>query len=171
MANPQDDILEYTVFETDWGWMGVTCSPRGLVSLALPRLTAGDVLISLGVNNNNSRQATRFTELEKKLRQYLAGRQVTFDEPLDLVKATRFRRDVWLATQEIPYGESRSYAWIAVRIGNPKACRAVGQALGENPLPIVIPCHRVIASGGAIGGFSGGLETKRRLLKLEKTIV
>ncbi len=147
--------------------MGVTRSPRGLVSLVLPCPTADGALTALGAVDKKRRQATCFPELEKKLREYLAGKRVTFSETLDLMAATQFRRMVWFAAQGIPYGESRSYAWVAGRVGNPKACRAVGQALGKNPLPIVIPCHRVLTSSGGLGGFSGGLGTKRRLLRLE----
>lgn len=81
---------------------------------------------------------------------------------------TPFQIKVWRAIQTIPYGETRSYLWIAKKIGNPKAVRAVGQACGANPLPLLIPCHRVVASHQKIGGFGGGLPLKRRLLQLEK---
>lgn len=80
---------------------------------------------------------------------------------------TKFQRKVWRALQRIPYGETRSYAWVAAAIGHPKALRAVGRACGANPLPLIIPCHRVVAANGALGGFSGGLAWKRRLLALE----
>lgn len=81
---------------------------------------------------------------------------------------TPFQKKVWRAIQKIPYGETRSYLWIAKKIGKPKAMRAVGQACGANPLPLLIPCHRVVASHQKIGGFTGGLLLKRRLLQLEK---
>ncbi len=80
---------------------------------------------------------------------------------------TQFQKAVWRATAGIPYGETRSYAWVAKRIGNPRAVRAVGQALGANPVPIIIPCHRVIGSSGKLCGFAGGLALKQRLLELE----
>jgi len=80
---------------------------------------------------------------------------------------TTFQQAVWRAAMAIPYGETRSYSWIAKRIKNPKAGRAVGQALGVNPIPIIIPCHRVIDATGGLGGFSGGLGMKKRLLALE----
>jgi len=161
------DDLEYTLIYTDWGWLGAARSPRGLVSLALPHSTAEGAMSALGMPIGAECCGVGFAEFEKKLRDYLAGKQVAFDEILDLVAATNFQRQVWLAAREIPYGETRSYAWVATRLGNPKACRAVGQALGKNPLPIVIPCHRVLSSGGTLGGFSGGIDTKRRLLALE----
>jgi len=80
---------------------------------------------------------------------------------------TEFQRKVWKAIATIPRGQTRSYAWLAKKVGNPKAYRAVAQACGANPFPRIIPCHRVIAADGTIGGFSGGIARKRRLLKLE----
>ena len=80
-----------------------------------------------------------------------------------------FRRLVWEATRLIPYGETRSYGWVAKQIGKPHAARAVGQALGKNPFLIIVPCHRVIAGDGTLGGFGGGLEMKQTLLEMEKT--
>jgi O-6-methylguanine DNA methyltransferase len=98
---------------------------------------------------------------------YFKGQRVIFTERLDLSRHTPFQRSVWKATQEIPYGKTRSYAEVARIIGKPSAPRAVGQALGRNPLLIIIPCHRVLASDGTLGGFGGGLELKRYLLDLE----
>ena len=107
-----------------------------------------------------------FVETARQLDEYFAGRRRQFD--LDLAPAgTPFQRSVWHALQEIPYGETRSYAEIAACIDRPRAVRAVGAANGQNPLPIVIPCHRVIGSNGDLTGFGGGLEMKRRLLQLE----
>ena len=107
-------------------------------------------------------------KLQRLLKQYFAGKKVSFDLRLDLSSGTKFQQKVWLALKKIPYGETRSYRWIANQIGKPKAVRAVGNALGANPLPIILPCHRVIASDGTLGGFGGGLKWKRHLLKLEK---
>lgn len=81
--------------------------------------------------------------------------------------ATPFQKKVWKVLQTIPYGETRTYKWVAQKIGKPRAVRAVGQACGANPLPLIIPCHRVVASGGKLGGFSLGVAMKKRLLKLE----
>jgi len=88
--------------------------------------------------------------------------------PIDLSKYTPFQRKVWEVVQTIPYGETRSYKWVAERIGNPRAVRAVGQALKRNPLPGIVPCHRVICSDGSLGGFSQGLKMKRELLRSEE---
>jgi len=106
-------------------------------------------------------------EAVKQLREYFAGKRMEFDLPL-VSEGTAFQRSVWKCLSEIPYGETISYAELAKRVGNPKAARAVGSANGKNPLPIVIPCHRVIAADGTLGGFGGGLPTKAKLLDLER---
>jgi len=106
-------------------------------------------------------------EAIRQLREYFAGGRTGFDLPL-APKGTEFQRAVWRQLQDIPYGETISYGDLARRVGNPKAARAVGSANGANPLPIVIPCHRVIAGDGSIGGFGGGLPTKEILLSLEQ---
>ena len=105
-------------------------------------------------------------EAARQLREYFAGRRVEFDLPL-APEGTEFQRDVWRRLREIPYGETISYGELARRVGNPKASREVGAANGSNPIPIVIPCHRVIGSNGKLTGFGGGLPTKQRLLALE----
>lgn len=103
---------------------------------------------------------------KRELLEYLEGRRREFDLPLK-PEGTEFQKRVWKALLTIPYGETRSYGQIAAQIGNPKACRAVGMANHKNPLPIVIPCHRVIGSGGSLVGYGGGLDRKVWLLKLE----
>jgi methylated-DNA-[protein]-cysteine S-methyltransferase len=107
-------------------------------------------------------------EAERQLREYFAGERFVFDLELDPA-GTPFQRAVWSAVAAIPYGETRSYRDIATAVGRPKGFRAMGQANGRNPLPIVIPCHRVINTGGALGGYGGGLDRKKDLLKLEQT--
>ena len=103
----------------------------------------------------------------RQLREYFAGRRIDFDVPLAL-EGTAFQRAVWQRLQEIPYATTISYGELARRVGNPKASRAVGSANGANPIAIVIPCHRVIAGDGTLGGFGGGLPTKQILLELEQ---
>jgi len=102
-----------------------------------------------------------------QLKKYLKGELKNFDCPLDM-KGTSFEKKVWLALKRIPYGKTRSYKDIAESIGHPKAFRAVGNANGSNPLPLILPCHRVIESNGGLGGFGHGLKIKRQLLHLEK---
>ena len=99
---------------------------------------------------------------------FFNGSQVNFKSLLDLNKGTIFQRKVWNKISEIPYGELRTYKWIASEIGNARAVRAVGNAVGKNPVPPIIPCHRVIRSDGNLGGFSSGIPLKKWLLKLEQ---
>jgi methylated-DNA-[protein]-cysteine S-methyltransferase len=106
---------------------------------------------------------------ENQLREYFSGRRKSFDVELDPV-GTDFQRDVWRALLEIPHGETRSYAQVANAIGKPKAVRAVGAAIGKNPISIVAPCHRVIGSDGSLTGFAGGLRVKRHLLSHETAL-
>ncbi len=105
----------------------------------------------------------------RQLREYFAGRRIDFDFPLAL-EGTVFQRAVWEQLREIPYAQTISYGELARRVGNPKAARAVGSANGANLLPIVIPCHRVIAGDGPLGGFGGGLAVKQALLDLEQRV-
>jgi methylated-DNA-[protein]-cysteine S-methyltransferase len=109
-----------------------------------------------------------FSEVMRQLRAYFDGKLKEFDLPLTL-EGTEFQRRVWTRLLAIPYGETISYAELAQRIGNPKAVRAVGLANGSNPIPIIIPCHRVIGSNGSLTGFGGGLDTKKQLLVLESS--
>jgi len=102
--------------------------------------------------------------------EYFEGKRTVFDMPLD-VSGTEFQMRVWKSLIEIPYGQTQSYAQIAKKIQNPMAYRAVGTSCGANPLPIIIPCHRVLASNGSLGGYSGGLEIKMALLEHEKLML
>ena len=97
----------------------------------------------------------------------LSGKPPALLPPLDLTKGTAFQQDVWRELQSIVTGQTRSYGQIAAALGRPKACRAVGSACAANPLPLLVPCHRVLAAGGRLGGFSGGLHWKRLLLQVE----
>lgn len=115
------------------------------------------------------RSASRTAAARGELREYLDGHRRTFTLPVDLRHVTPFQRSVLQAARSIPPGEVATYGQIGRRIGRPRAARAIGQALGSNPVPIVVPCHRVLAADGSLGGYSGrgGVRTKRRLLELE----
>ena len=102
-----------------------------------------------------------------QMQQYLQGSRLSFDLPLDITLGTPFQQKVWQALQDIPYGETISYATLAKRVDNPKGFRAVANANGKNPFSVSIPCHRVIASDGKLGGYTGGLDKKEYLLALE----
>jgi methylated-DNA-[protein]-cysteine S-methyltransferase len=164
--------LFYAVFNTPSGLMGLSASKAGLKSIILPKSSRSSKQVEaclLGsVSDNIIQSSEHFIDLIKRFQAYFSGQRVEFPDKLDLFEATTFQRRVWRAAQEIPYGETRSYTWVAEKIGMPQAARAVGQALGRNPLPVIVPCHRVLASGGGLGGFTGGLEMKKYLLKLEK---
>ncbi len=149
------------------GWAGVAATDRGVTGVVLPRSSKKDVERYMGSCVPSAAGSAIGARAVRLLRRYFSGGRVTFDLPLDLGHATLFQRAVWKAAQTIPYGETRSYAWVAKRIGRPRAARAVGNALGANPLPVVIPCHRVVGSAGRLGGFTGGLELKKMLLALE----
>ena len=107
-----------------------------------------------------------FTKVISQLRAYFTGQRKTFELTLAF-EGTDFQKNVWTALCSIPYGQTISYKELATRIGNPKAVRAVGAANGANPIPIIVPCHRVIGSDGSLTGFGGGLPLKKRLLELE----
>ncbi len=104
---------------------------------------------------------------QTQLDEYFEGKRASFEIPLD-AEGTEFQKKVWRRLSQIPYGQTKSYKDIAIELQAPKACRAVGSANGKNPLMIVIPCHRVIASDGTLGGYSGGLDLKIKLLELEQ---
>lgn len=106
-------------------------------------------------------------KVKEQLREYFEGRRKSFSFPADLSGGTDFERQVWNTLLEIPFGQTRTYKWVAERIGRPQAFRAVGSALGRNPLPIIYPCHRVIESDGALGGYTPSVDIKRRLLEME----
>ncbi len=114
--------------------------------------------------------AEKIQPYRAQLEEYFAGRRKQFDLPLDL-EGTEFEKRCWQALLAIPFGETRSYADVARAIGSPKACRAVGLANRNNPVAIVVPCHRVIGANGALTGYGGGLEIKRKLLELESSQV
>jgi len=107
-------------------------------------------------------------ETERQLNEYFEGKRSAFSIPLDPI-GTKFQNDVWRELSAIPFGETRSYQEIANKLGNPRATRAVGAANGRNPIAIIVPCHRVIASSGKLTGFAGGLNAKAHLLNLEST--
>jgi len=160
--------LRYVTFNTDMGWVGILGSEKGLLCITLPQRSAQEAQQQLGGSVTYAIWAPHlFDDLIQRLRLYFSGRRVAFPDELDLSEATPFQRQVWEQTKLIPYGETRSYAWVAEQVAKPRAARAVGQALGSNPLAIIVPCHRVIASDGKLAGFGGGLEMKRQLLSLE----
>jgi len=162
--------IRLALLETALGWIGLARSDRGLVGLHLPRPTREQALADLQARfpDGELTDLAVFGDAAEQLRRYLAGQRVRFHMPLDLSGVAPFQRRVLEVVARIPYGETRTYSWVAQQIGQPRAYRAVGQALGANPLPIMIPCHRVVGSDGSLCGYAGGLEMKRWLLQLER---
>jgi methylated-DNA-[protein]-cysteine S-methyltransferase len=164
--------LSYDCFITGWGWIAIMGSFVGLCRTTLPMPDEKSAIeaVTHGVSATRSEEA--FADVKHALINYFKGEPVEllFPLDLDLEGCTDFQRDVWEATSRIPYGKLRSYGWIAAEIGRPLAPRAVGQALGANRIPIVIPCHRVVRSDGSLGGFSGGLHWKEKLIQLENAV-
>ncbi|HYX25111.1 MAG TPA: methylated-DNA--[protein]-cysteine S-methyltransferase [Thermoanaerobaculia bacterium] len=123
-------------------------------------------IAELKAENEAIEDASRTAEVRRQLAEYFAGRRQEFDLPL-APRGTPFQLAVWAELRRIPFGETRSYADVARALGKPAATRAVGRANGANPIPIVVPCHRVVGSDGSLTGFGGGLAAKARLLELE----
>jgi methylated-DNA-[protein]-cysteine S-methyltransferase len=156
-------------FKTPWGWIEIAASAKGITSINLSssnrRATSRDLQVV-----DDDVIATLLTEARAQLLAYFDGTRREFSLPVDWSTGTPFQRKVWKAITRIPYGRARSYQWVATRVGGKQYARAVGMALGANPVPIVVPCHRIIAHDGSLGGFGCGLPMKRRLLKLEGTL-
>jgi methylated-DNA-[protein]-cysteine S-methyltransferase len=164
------DKLYYTIFETSRGWLGILASEKGLLAITLPQTTRQQALDSLDKKTKKTTfSPNSFADLTKRFQAYYSGKKTVFSDKLDFSDATPFQKKVWKVTRLIPYGETRSYGWVARQIGKPQAAHAVGHAVGKNPFLIIVPCHRVIASDGGLGGFGGGLEIKQALLELEKS--
>lgn len=159
-------MTETRTFKTSWGWMTVTASAKGVTSI--------DLFPSVRTVRHDSHRdeaaASIVKEAQAQLLSYLDGERREFALPIDWSAGTSFQRKVWKAIAGIPYGRVRSYQWVAMRVGGKQYARAVGMALGANPVSIVVPCHRIIAHDGSLGGFSSGLPLKRRLLGLEGTL-
>ena len=162
----------YDVLRTPLGWMGLLAGAGGLRRTTLPQDRAEECISLLGAEAAGaSLRPERLARLEERLLRYFAGEEVTFlDQRIDVDDAPKFTRTAWDTCRTIPFGETRSYRWLASRSGRPTAPRAAGQAMARNRMPIVIPCHRVIGSDGGLRGFGRGrhrLDLKERLLRLE----
>ncbi|MGH2676642.1 MAG: methylated-DNA--[protein]-cysteine S-methyltransferase, partial [Actinomycetota bacterium] len=157
--------------ETDspLGRLVVAVTPRGLVRLAYPDEREGEVLeeLAAGISPRILRLPGKTDEIRRELEEYFEGRRRRFEFPVDWTLTRGFTRKVLRATARIPFGSLRTYREVASRAGSERAYRAAGNALGSNPIPIVVPCHRVVHTGGGLGGYTGGLERKEFLLDLE----
>jgi len=156
-------------FDTPLGPMAVIAAASGVRRVLLPPDAAALPPAEGSVPGPTSDPAARkmAARAEREIVEYLAGRRRRFTVPADLSAAPPFHRKVLAALARVPYGRTVTYGQLAARAGRPRAARAVGQTMARNPVPLVIPCHRVVAGGGGLGGFGGGLDLKRRLLALE----
>jgi methylated-DNA-[protein]-cysteine S-methyltransferase len=161
--------VAYTSVDSPFGTLVLAATPRGLVRLAFQVEDLDEVLEDLvdRVSPRILEAPARLDEARRELDLYFEGRLRDFELPLDWQLTKGFRRKVLRACARIPYGNTSTYTEMATKAGSPRAFRAAGTALGANPLPIVVPCHRILHSGGGLGGYGGGLEMKQRLLRLE----
>jgi methylated-DNA-[protein]-cysteine S-methyltransferase len=165
--------VAYARVGSPFGDLLVAGTGRGLVRVAfLPGYGEDEVLAELAdaLSPRVLEAPARLDEVRRELDQYFAGRRHDFDVDLDWRLSRGFSRRVLRSTARIPYGQTSTYARLAARAGSPRAFRAAGNALHRNPIPIVVPCHRVLRSGGHLGGYGGGLEMKESLLRLEGAI-
>lgn len=167
----QQGLLDvaYRTLDTAVGQLLLAATPAGLVRVGYPRQGHDQVLAELSarISPRILHAPARLDAVAVQLEEYLAARRHSFDLPLDLRLAHGFRRLVLDRLPTIAYGHTTSYAGLAADLGNPRAVRAVGSACATNPLPLVIPCHRVVRSDGTPGEYAGGAEVKQRLLQLE----
>jgi len=161
--------IAYCEIDSPLGRLTAAATEGGLVMLSFPNHPLDQTLEELAerIGPRVLEAPSRFDSLRRELEEYFDGRRRSFDIELDWRLIRGFTLKVLDQTNRIPFGETRSYAEMAVAAGSPRAFRAAGSALGANPIPIIIPCHRVLRSGGGIGGYGGGLPVKRTLLGIE----
>ncbi len=166
-----DTILIYSIWKSPVGLIAAAAGGCGLCRISLNIDESGFIAkLEKEYQCKPVRSSSSFNLLERKFDAYFEGRNKDIKCKLDLKKTTCFQRQVWRVLTQIPYGQTRSYKWVADKMGKPTASQAVGQANAANPFPIVIPCHRVISSNGALGGYSAGAGIKQQLLSLEASL-
>jgi methylated-DNA-[protein]-cysteine S-methyltransferase len=167
----EEDLLDVAFTSTDspFGPLLLAKTRRGLVRVGLPNQDSDKLLVELAdrVSPRVLEAPKELDEVRRELDLYFEGKLDSFDLPLDWQLSGGFRRRVLRAINRIPYGQTRSYTEMARKAGNERAVRAAGTACGSNPIPLVVPCHRVLRTGGALGGYGGGLPMKEALLQLE----
>jgi methylated-DNA-[protein]-cysteine S-methyltransferase len=164
--------VSYAPVDSPFGTLLLAATKRGLVRVAFPEESVDATLerLALRISPRIVEAPAPLEPMRRELEEYFEGRRRQFELPLDWTLVGPFGRRVLRVTSEIPYGGVLSYAEVATDAGSPRGSRAAGNALGSNPIPIVVPCHRVLRSGGALGGYGGGLERKRWLLELEGAV-
>jgi methylated-DNA-[protein]-cysteine S-methyltransferase len=168
-----EDLVDvaYAEVESPLGPLLAAATPAGLVRLSYPQSNGHEAVLedlARRVSPRVLEAPARLEGVRRELDEYFTGRRTRFDLPVDLrLVGGRFGRRVLERTAEIPFGDVLTYTEVAARAGSPRGSRAAGNALGANPIPIVVPCHRIVAAGGKLGGYTGGLERKRALLAVE----
>jgi methylated-DNA-[protein]-cysteine S-methyltransferase len=161
--------VAYTTADSPFGPLLLAQTKKGLVRVGLPNQNSDELLVDLAerVSPRVLEAPAELDEVRRELDLYFEGKLDSFDLPLDWRLSGGFRQRVLRAINRIPYGQTRSYTEMARKAGNERAVRAAGTACGSNPIPLVVPCHRVLRTGGALGGYGGGLPMKEALLQLE----
>jgi methylated-DNA-[protein]-cysteine S-methyltransferase len=166
-----DELVDVAYAEVDSpiGRLLLASTHKGLVRLGFPTEDHDAQLVDMAkrLSPRMIEDAGRLDRVRRELDEYFEGRRHEFSTPLDFSLSTGFRQRVLQAIADIPFGEVRTYRDMATAAGNPAAVRAAGTACGANPIPLIVPCHRVLRTGGGLGGYGGGLDLKRRLLHLE----
>jgi methylated-DNA-[protein]-cysteine S-methyltransferase len=164
--------VAYGTVDSPLGTLTVMVTPRGLVRLSYPGDGVAEQLQQIAdrVSPRILEAPERTDDVRRQLDAYFAGRRATFEVPIDWRLVRGFAGEVLRATARIPFGSVSSYREVATAAGSPNAYRAAGNALGSNPIPIVVPCHRVLHAGGGLGGYTGGIDRKRYLLQLEGVV-
>ncbi len=166
--------VAYTSVDSPLGPLVVAATPRGLVRVSYTEFRGEDEVLeelAARVSPRVLEAPARLDPVRRELDEYFEGRRQDFDVPIDWSYLAGFTREVLRATARIGFGDVSSYAGVAAEAGSPRAVRAAGNALGANPMPVVVPCHRVLRSGGKLGGYTGGLERKEFLLRLEGALL
>lgn len=163
MKLPDDEMLATALLDTPIGRLRIAATEAGLAAVLFPNQKD----VSFPAREGGAKARAHLDKAVKALDKYFKGKKKDFSGLTLAPSGTAFQLSVWRALAAIPYGETRSYADIARAIGNPKGMRAVGLANGKNPIPIIVPCHRVIGADGSLTGFGGGLPTKKWLLEFE----
>ena len=169
-AETEPPLGDYRVFETAWGWAAIARTGLGVCAVVLPSTDRKEAEDAVRQRAPGARSLPRGMDpLVRRICRYFDGERVAFEADLDFSAGTPFQRRVWQAACMIPYGQVRSYAGLGMEIGRPEAARAVASALSRNPIPLLVPCHRVVRSNGGLGGFSGpgGVAMKRAMLDNE----
>ena len=166
--------VAYSTVDSPLGPLMVAATPRGLVRVSYSQFRDDDAVLADLARRVSPRvleAPARLDGARRELDEYFEGRRTEFDLPIDWALTRGFTTEVLRATAAVGFGQTTTYAEVAGAAGSPRAVRAAGNSLGSNPMPIVVPCHRVLRTGGALGGYTGGVERKEFLLRLEGVLV